>query len=336
MSTSGLGLGGRELTEASARSRVLAVALEPVVGSVYFAPEAHEAYAALGFGPSPGPVAGNEWAESHWGKVRLPDGVAYFASRGGVLGRVRGEVVAAAFGVFNPAVVVAAIEQAWSIADPDDVVAARTRGAVAQLARILGPEPDGIARVSELLGRAVTPLPVLGRPMFAGLSALAMPSDPLGRMWRLGDLLREFRGDAHIAAAAAAGFDGCDLQVLTERCAGMPPRSYAAGRGWDPDQLAGAEERLSARGLLVDGQPTSAGLVAREALEADTDRLCGAMVDALGDDVVELVGRLQSWGVAIRAADGYYPSSPQEAVLAAGIQAWMRDHDLAPFAGAPS
>ena len=60
------------------------------------------------------------------------------------------------------------------------------------------------------------------------------------------------------------------------------------------------------------------------------------MVDALGDDVVELVGQLQSWGAAIRAADGYYPSSPQEAVLAAGVQAWMRDHDLAPFAGAPS
>src|SRR6478735_9245499 len=152
-------MGGGVLTETSARSRAMAVALEPVVGSVYFAREAHEAYAALGFGPSPGPVAGNEWAESHWGRVRLPDGVAYFASRGGVLGRVRGEVVAAAFGVFNPAIVVPAVEAGWSIADPDDVVAARTRGAVAQLVRILGPEPDGIAQVVELLERAVAPLP---------------------------------------------------------------------------------------------------------------------------------------------------------------------------------
>jgi Helix-turn-helix family len=313
-------MGGRGLSEANARSRAVAVALEPVAGSVYFAPEAHEAYAALGFGPSPGPVTGNEWAESHWGRVHLPDGVAYFASRGGVLGQVRGEVVAAAFGVFNPAVVVAAVDAAWSIATADDVVAARTRGAVAQLVRILGPEPDGIGRVVELLERAVAPLSVLGRPMFAGLSALPMPTDPMGRMWRLGDLLREYRGDAHVAAAAAAGLDGCDLQVLTERCAGMPPRTYAAGRGWDPTQLAGAEDRLTARGLLVDGQPTSAGLVAREALEAETDRLCVAMIDAIGDGVVELVGRLQSWGAAIRAADGYYASSPQEAVLAAGVQ----------------
>ena len=87
------------------------------------------------------------------------------------------------------------------------------------------------------------------------------------------------------------------------------------------------------RGLLDDGQPTTAGLAAREALEAETDRLCAAMIEALGDDVVELVGRLQGWGASIRAADGYYPSSPQEAILAAGVQDWMRDHSLAPFSG---
>ena len=86
--------------------------------------------------------------------------------------------------------------------------------------------------------------------------------------------------------------------------------------------------------LLDDGQPTAAGLAAREALEAETDRLCAPMVAALGDDVVELVGQLQAWGTAVRAADGYYPSSPQEAVLAAGVQVWMRGNGLAPFTGA--
>lgn len=323
-----------ELSEVSARSRALAAALEPVVGSVYFAPEAHDAYVVLGFGPSRGRARDDAWAEAHWGHVLLPDGVAYFASRGGILGQVRGEVVAAAFGVFNPAVVVAAIDQAWLIADADAVVAARTRGAVAQLERILGPEPEGITRVTEMLARAVAPLDMAGRPMFAGLSALPMPDEAVGRMWRLGDMLREHRGDAHIAAAAAAGFDGCQLQVLTERCAGMPPRSYAAGRGWDPSQLSAAEQRLQRRGLLDDGRPTEEGLAEREALEAETDRLGASAVDALGDDVVELIGRLQGWGASIRAAHGYYPSSPQEAVLAAGVQDWMGDHALAPFAGA--
>ena len=317
-------------SEGSARSRALSAALEPVIGSVYFAPEAHAAYEALGFDASPGRLTGDGWAVEHWGGVALPDGVAYFASRGGILGQVRGEVVAAAFGVFNPTVVVAAIARAWQIADADSVVEARTRGAVAQLERILGAAPEGIERVVELLERAAAPLTVAGHPMFAGLLGLPMPAGLVGRMWRLGDELREYRGDAHVAAAVAAGLDGCQLQVLTERCAGMPPRSYAAGRGWDEEQLSSAEGELQARGLLDGDAVTSAGREVREAVESATDRACASMTDALGDDLIELVGRLQSWSTAIRAADGYYPSSPQEAVLSPAVDEWMSSNGLPP------
>jgi hypothetical protein len=155
-------------------------------------------------------------------------------------------------------------------------------------------------------------------------------------MWRLGDMLREFRGDAHIAAAAAAGFDGCQLQVLTERAAGMPPRSYAAGRAWSPEQLGVAEDALRERGLLDGDVVSAAGSAARQSLEADTDELCAPMVRALGDDVIELIAALQPWGAAVRAAHGYYPSSPQEAVLDVGIQQWMQRQGLSVFTGAPS
>ena len=319
------------LSENSVRSRVLSAALEPVIGSVYFAPEAHAAYEALGFGGSPGRLTGDGWAVEHWGGVAMPDGVAYFASRGGILGQVRGEVVAAAFGVFNPAVVVAAITRAWEIADADSVVEARTRGAVAQLERILGADPEGIERVVELLARAVAPLTVAGRPMFAGLLGLPMPAGMVGRMWRLGDELREYRGDALIAASVAAGLDGCRLQVLTERCAGMPARSYAAGRGWDEGQLASAEAELHARGLLDGEAVTSAGREVREAVESATDDLCASMVHALGVDLAELVARLQSWGAVIREAHGYYPTSPQEAVLSPAMNEWMARHGLRGF-----
>lgn len=320
-----------QLSETSARGRALAAALEPVIGSVYFAPEAHRAYEELGFDPSPGRVTGEGWAVEHWGGVALPDGVAYFASRGAILGQVRGEVVAAAFGVFNPAIVVPAVTRGWQIADADSLVAARTRGAVGQLTRILGAAPEGIDRVIAQLEHAVAPLTIAGRPMFAGLVALPVPSDAVGRMWRLGDELREYRGDAHIAAWTAAGFDGCQLQVLTERCASMPPRSYAAGRGWGDAQLGAAEERLRERGLLDGDDVTAEGRAAREAVEADTDLSCAAMTDALGDDLVELVGRLQQWGAAIRAAHGYYPSSPQEAVLSPHVNTWMSRQQLPPF-----
>src|SRR5207253_5032320 len=99
-----------------------------------------------------------------------------------------------------------------------------------QLVRILGSSPDGVYRAVELLRRADEPLRPAGRPLYAGLVALGVPDHPVGAMWRLGDRLREYRGDAHVAAFSTAGFDGCEIQVLTERCAGMPPRSYARGR----------------------------------------------------------------------------------------------------------
>ncbi len=110
-------------------------------------------------------------------------------------------------------------------------------------------------------------------------------------------MLREYRGDAHIAAAAAAGFDGCDLQVLTERCAGMPPRSPMppAGAGMPPSSARPSSGCRHAACSTATVRRRPAWRRARP-LEAETDRLCVAMVDALGDDVVELVGRLQAWG----------------------------------------
>src|SRR3954468_14062802 len=130
--------------EVTQRARHLANVLEPFVGQVYFSPECHRAYAALGFGPSPGDADG----------VALPDGPAYFTSRGSAPGQAPGELVASTFAVFTPAVVVPAVTYGWSLTDAPTMAAARTDGAVGQLVRILGPEPDGLDRVNELLARA--------------------------------------------------------------------------------------------------------------------------------------------------------------------------------------
>src|SRR6188508_3286356 len=135
-------------------SRSLAAALEPVAGQVYFSPECHAGYEQLGFGASPADLSG----------VAMPDGPAYFCSRGSVLGQVPGEVVAAAFGVFNPAIVVPLVAFGWTLVTAEQIGAARTAGAVDQLARILGAQPDGLARVTELLQRANDRLRPEGRP----------------------------------------------------------------------------------------------------------------------------------------------------------------------------
>ena len=283
-------------------ARALAAALEPVTGQVYFSPECHANYEKLGFSASPGKM----------GEVALPDGPAYFTSRGSVMGQVPGEVVAAAFGVFNPAVVVPATAYGWTITDAATICEARTDGAAGQLRRILGDEPDGLARATELLQRANEGLRPEGRALFAGQLSLGLPGEPVADMWRLGDRLREYRGDSHIAAWTSAGFDATEIGLLSELYWGLPMRTYVRSRAWSDEQLDAAEERLAARGLVADGAFTDAGRAAREAVEEVTDQACQPIVDNLGDDLDELVGILSRWSDAVRAAGGYPASGPHD------------------------
>jgi hypothetical protein len=278
-------------------ARRLAAALEPFVGQVYFSPECHAAYAALGFGGSPGRA----------GEVALPDGPAYFTSRGSVMGQVPGEVVAAAFAVFNPAAVVPSVTHGWTLTDAATVCRARDDGATAQLVRILGDEPAGLSRVTELLARACEPLRPEGRPLYSGLRSLADPPHPLGRAWRLGDLLREYRGDSHTAAWVSAGLDATEIGLLTELWLGLPLRTYVRTRAWSDADLDAATERLAARRWLDETGTgfSEAGRAARAEVEDATDRQVEPSVRALGDDLDELVDRLTAWSDTIRAAGGY-------------------------------
>jgi hypothetical protein len=278
-------------------ARRLASALEPIAAQVYFSPECHAAYAELGFGPSPGEANG----------VALPDGPAYFTSRGSVMGQVHGQVVAAAFAVFNPAVVVPAVAYGWTLTDAPTIAAARDEGAIAQLRRLLGDEPAGLHRAVQLLLVAAEGLDPVGKPLFAGMSSLPMPESPLGVAWRLADILREFRGDVHIAAWTGAGFDAPEIGLLTELYWGLPRRSYIRTRAWSREELDAADERLRERGLVTaDGEALSeAGRTAREAVELHTDRLCGPIARRLSDDIEELIAILLPWGAEVRAAGGY-------------------------------
>jgi hypothetical protein len=194
---------------------------------------------------------------------------------------------------------------------------ARTRGAVAQLVRILGPEPDGLARAIELLQRATQPLRPEGRPLYSGLRSLGTPGDPMGDTWRLADMLREYRGDAHTAAWTSAGFDAAEIGLLTELYWGLPPRSYVRTRAWSDDDLDAAWARLEQRGLVDRNAMSARGRSEREAVEVATDRQCRPAIETLGDDFDELIGILAPWGTAIRAAGGYLPTGPHELAAAA-------------------
>lgn len=281
-------------------ARALARAIEPVVGQVFFARECHERYTALGFAPSPG--------SSRKG-VAYPDGPAYFTSRGSALGQVPGEVVAATFAVFDPAVVVPSVAHGWSLTDAGTIARARLDGAVDQLTRLLGAHPPGVERANELLGRAAAPLEPQGRALFAGTLSQPLPGTPLGDLFRLGDRLREFRGDSHTAAWVAAGLDAVEIGLLTEPYWGIPSRTYVRTRGWGDAELDAAAEQLATRGLLRDGALTDAGRALREEIELATDAQVAPALSALGDDLDELLALLTPWSQRVMDGAGY-PRSP--------------------------
>ena len=278
------------------RARTLAARLEPLIGQVYFSPECHAAYVELGFEPSPGELAG----------VAMPDGPAYFTSRGSVLGQVEPQVVAAAFGVFKPAVVVGGVAYGWTLTDASTIFHARRNGAVAQLQRAIGPPTDGLARAGALLDRTVAPLRPEGRPLFAGLrSRWDDPVDAWTRFFHLGDMLREYRGDAHVAAWTSAELDAVEIGLLTEAYIGLPLRSYIrTARGTTASSTLPSRASRHGVGCRTTRSPTSAAPDAKPSRTRPT-ALCAPRLEALGDDADELFGILEPWGATMREAGGY-------------------------------
>jgi hypothetical protein len=250
---------------------------------VYFAPEARERYEALGLDYIPG----------------------YFCSRSACLGEAPWTVVCAAFAAFKPAVVQEAVTTGWAKTDPESMLGARLEGATAQLTRLLG-EPDSqIERATEILSSLTDGVDPSGRALYAGLSALPQPESPMGRLWRAADLVREHRGDGHIAAWISR-LDSCALTTITELWWGIEPGSYVFTRGWSTDDVDAARERLRERGLIdADGAITTAGHELREAIEEDTDRAEYQVIDRLDDRADELFDLLTPIATTIVEGGGY-------------------------------
>ncbi|GAC1330193.1 MAG: hypothetical protein NVSMB13_18140 [Mycobacteriales bacterium] len=221
--------------------------LETLHVVAYFAPEPAAAYEELGLRGRGG----------------------YFASRSAPMGAVAADVTVATFYVFSPALVAEHMPGAWAKASPQQVLDARHRGVAAALQRLLG-KPD----VTEALALARTACAALrphGRALYAGHAALDWPADPLLALWHAASLLREHRGDAHVAALLLAGLDPVEALVTSGLTNGRTA-FFKATRGWTEQDWAAAETRLRERGLLdADGALTPAGAGLRAAVEAQTD-----------------------------------------------------------------
>jgi hypothetical protein len=246
--------------------------LEPIHGAVYFAQEQAEAYGAIG----------------------LSGETAYFTTRAAPMGAVDAEVVIATFFNFFPGLVRDAMAGVWETTTPADARAARLAVVDGMLRRMV---PDAIgghelAEAAELAQRAALTAAehVEGRPLFAGHARLPWPdpSEPHLVLWHAQTLLREFRGDGHVALLTGEGIDGCEALVLHAATGEVPAGALRATRAWPDDEWAAATERLRARGWLdADGQFTDAGREHRATVEARTDELAAPAYEPLGEDGCE-------------------------------------------------
>src|SRR5690606_23182432 len=131
-----------------------------------------------------------------------------------------------------------------------------------------------------------------GRPLFAANAALDWPDDPVARLWHAVTLLREHRGDAHVAVLTAAGISGRESNVLHAAADRVPAELIMRSRDYDDEEWARIEDRLAGRGLLdADGALTDAGRALKQHIEDTTDRLALAVLDPLTDDEVETLFR---------------------------------------------
>ena len=229
----------------------------------------------------------------------------YVGGRGAFLGEPTGAVAAAAFAWFEPGLVTALWDTARATVPLDQLGQARDEATVASLRAVLAGED--LAESADLLADAAQDASGMGRPLFSGVRAQGRPVDPAHRLWWACGLVREHRGDSHVAVANAAGLSAVEMNVLTELWIGMPLLSYTATRGWPPEAMQQAIGRLESRGWVRDGGLTDAGRAARLGIEERTDEQEQAIVDALGGRLDELCARLNDWGQRCIEAGAFPP-----------------------------
>jgi hypothetical protein len=226
--------------------------------------------------------------EAAWRELGLePRGEGYVVGRAAPLGAVCPEVVAATFYNFNPALAARTLPRAWATVPPDKALATRA-AAVEQVFRRVGAPLDGVAEATELARHAVAGADLRGRPLAAGNAGVEPTGAPFADLWQALTVLREHRGDGHVALLTVAALEPVDVLVVYASWQAQVSRRFLQrSRLWDDDAWHAAENRVRDRGWIDDGGAlTAAGRAWRDQLEADTDRLAARPWDALGDDAV--------------------------------------------------
>jgi len=262
--------------------------VEPIGVIPYSADEPNEAMFALGF-------------TNYWD--------TYFAGRAAPLGLVPAEVVDALFYNFASGEVARHIPKVWRVTTPEAAIAARQIGCANALRRILGDRTSTLAfaRATELLMKAATSAPYEGRPMYAALRAIPIPEDVVARLFHAASLLREHRGDGHIAALMAEGVAGLEAHVLLALDMNMPAEKFGRIHHLPAAQLSAVIDGMRDRGLIgADGWLSQQGRAVKQRIESLTDHLATKPYESLEpseleelDDALEPLAKLllaaQDW-----------------------------------------
>lgn len=260
--------------------------VEPIGVLPYSADEPNQAMFALGF-------------TNYWD--------TYFAGRAAPLGSsVPAEVVHALFYNFAPGEVARHIPRVWRTTTPEAAIAARQEGCANALRRILGDRVDSpdFARAVALLTRAAISAPLEGRPMYAALRALRIPEEPVVRLFHAASLLREHRGDGHIAALMAEGIGGLEAHVLLALDLGIPAPTFGRIHHLPAELLTDLIDTMKGRGLITDEATfTSVGRRTKDRVEALTDDLALAPYEVLEPgELDELIAALEPIAQRLLAA----------------------------------
>jgi catechol 2,3-dioxygenase-like lactoylglutathione lyase family enzyme len=262
--------------------------VEPIGALPYSSDEPNQAMFALGF-------------TDYWD--------TYFAGRAAPLGSsVPAGVVHALFYNFGPGEVARHIPKVWSTTTPEAAIAARQDGCAHALRVILGDlvnTPD-FTRAVELLTRAATSAPLEGRPMYAALRALPLPEQPEARLFHAASLLREHRGDGHIAALMAEGIGGLEAHVLLALDLGIPAPTFGRIHHLPSALLSDLIDGMKGRGLIEDEETfTPAGRQVKDRVETMTDDLAAVPYEALDTaELDELIAVLEPLAQKLVAAQG--------------------------------
>ncbi|MGW1613839.1 SCO6745 family protein [Streptomyces sp. NPDC002285] len=246
--------------------------LEPVHAMIYFVPEGRRRYADLGLSRRAG----------------------YFTSRSAAFGRSSAELVISTFYNFNPDFVRQAVDGAWDATTPQQVLDARYAAAGEALRRagIHGlPNFDEVLALTRRAAEAACEHGQ-GRPLFAAHAALPWPEEPVLQLWHAQTLLREFRGDGHVACLLSEGVGGLEALVLHAATGEVPVDFLKASRAWPEEEWAGTQERLRTRGLLDRDSLSPEGVHLRRHIEDRTDRLALPAYGVLGDADCERLAEL--------------------------------------------